>query len=414
MASTSRRYYFSNENDAEELGQLRLMEESDNDERILTTEEESDTDASVSVEDREGDSETEQSKSDNNEVIEDSSAYYTAVQKQRNKIVATWEWKKVPFSQRRRTPSQNVIVRLPGVIGDARKVKGVYETWQVLINDNILNDIVRYTNQYIERIQTKFTRTRDDRKTHIIEIKAFIGLLYLAVKQYDNFIENALQMREDAIAREKQLIGQSSYFLNKSGSKWLTVGLSPAAGFVPIVQIKSVNACIFFTQEEWEEFCKTEGCSPNHQMEASSYRDIQVIRLKSRGQQIVLSTETYNNIYHLQELINQKISVLASSDFVSFYNHVLKSCTKMDGDLYSNIITLLATQTNSQNTITYVFVKLYYSSSTATHKKTYRISMDREKLRIRLEQHIEELQELKAYIKVCTYTNKKVKESKNE
>ncbi|KAI4467740.1 transposase is4 [Holotrichia oblita] len=180
MASTSRRYYFSNENDAEELGQLRLMEESDNDERILTTEEESDTDASVSVEDREGDSETEQSKSDNNEVIEDSSAYYTAVQKQRNKIVATWEWKKFPFSQRRRTPSQNVIVRLPGVIGDARKVKGVYETWQVLINDNILNDIVRYTNQYIERIQTKFTRTRDDRKTHIIEIKAFIGLLYLA------------------------------------------------------------------------------------------------------------------------------------------------------------------------------------------------------------------------------------------
>ncbi|KAI4461437.1 l1 transposable element-related [Holotrichia oblita] len=184
-----------------------------------------------------------------------------------------------------------------------------------------------------------------------------------ALKQYDNFIENALQMREDAIAREKQLIGQSSYFLNKSGSKWLTVGLSPAAGFVPIVQIKSVNACIFFTQEEWEEFCKTEGCSPNHQMEASSYRDIQIIRLKSRGQQIVLSTETYNNIYHLQELINQKISVLTSSDFVSFYNHVLKSCAKMDGDLYSNIITLLATHINSQNTM-YMLEVLYITYNT--------------------------------------------------
>ncbi|KAI4465034.1 invertebrate gustatory receptor [Holotrichia oblita] len=182
-------------------------------------------------------------------------------------------------------------------------------------------------------------------------------------KQYDNFIENALQMREDAIAREKQLIGQSSYFLNKSGSKWLTVGLSPAARFIPIVQIKSVNTYIFFTQEEWEEFCKTEGCSPNHQMEASSYRDIQVIRLKSRGQQIVLSTETYNNIYHLQELINQKISILASSDFVSFYNHVLKSCTKMDGDLYSNIITLLATHINSQNTM-YMLEVLYITYNT--------------------------------------------------
>ncbi|KAK9717908.1 hypothetical protein QE152_g23480 [Popillia japonica] len=204
MASTSRRYYLNNENDVEELGKLLLMEESDNDERILTTDEESDTDASVCVEDREGDSETEQSESDklttdeesdtdasvcvedregdseteqsesdNNEVIEDSNVYYTAVQKQRNKIVATWKWKKVPFSQRRRTPSQNVIVRLHGVIRDARKTKGVYETWQVLINDNILNDIVRYTNQYIERIQTKFTRTKDARKTDIIEIKEF-------------------------------------------------------------------------------------------------------------------------------------------------------------------------------------------------------------------------------------------------
>ncbi|KAK9680929.1 hypothetical protein QE152_g38715 [Popillia japonica] len=28
------------------------------------------------------------------------------------------------------------------------------------------------------------------------------------VKQYENFIENALQMRDDSIIREKQLIGQ--------------------------------------------------------------------------------------------------------------------------------------------------------------------------------------------------------------
>ncbi|KAI4470583.1 hypothetical protein MML48_1g10920 [Holotrichia oblita] len=130
-------------------------------------------------------------------------------------------------------------------------------------------------------------------------------------QQYNEYIDEKLTMHEDNIANEKQLIGQATDILNKSGSKWLSIGLSPAMGFLPVVKIRSATHCIYFTEQEWEEFNKAEGYSPNHQMEAASYRDISVIRLKSRGQQLTFARETYDNIYNLRELVDQILSIFS-------------------------------------------------------------------------------------------------------
>jgi hypothetical protein len=43
-----------------------------------------------------------------------------------------------------------------------------------------LEQIVTYTNIYLDRIRPKFDRSRDARPTSLTEIKALIGLLYLA------------------------------------------------------------------------------------------------------------------------------------------------------------------------------------------------------------------------------------------
>jgi hypothetical protein len=43
-----------------------------------------------------------------------------------------------------------------------------------------LNTIVTYTNEYIEFIKPKFSRERDIASTDVIEVRSFIGLLYLA------------------------------------------------------------------------------------------------------------------------------------------------------------------------------------------------------------------------------------------
>lgn len=165
---------------------------------------------------------------------------------------------------------------------------------------------------------------------------------------YNEFIENALQVQEESITKENQLIGQSTYLLNKSGTKWLNIGLSPAAGFTPIIQIKSSNCCIFFTEEEWSDFTGTEG-SPNHQFESSTYKDFSVIRLKSRKQQMVFTTETYRNLFNLRPLIGQKLSLLQSAEFVTFYKCILRACLTLSGDLYENIKNVLSGYSNSLN-----------------------------------------------------------------
>lgn len=88
--------------------------------------------------------------------------------------------KKTPFSTRRKLGKQNLLVRLPGVVGVAKDAKTISDSWYCLCDDKLLKQIVTYTNQYIGFISEKYSRNRDANKTDITEIKAFIGLLYLA------------------------------------------------------------------------------------------------------------------------------------------------------------------------------------------------------------------------------------------
>lgn len=75
---------------------------------------------------------------------------------------------------------QNIITKLPGVIGSARGVKTVLDSWRCFFSDEIIEVIVTSTNQYIESIQVNYSRERDAKFTDSTEMKAFLGLLYLA------------------------------------------------------------------------------------------------------------------------------------------------------------------------------------------------------------------------------------------
>jgi hypothetical protein len=54
------------------------------------------------------------------------------------------------------------------------------EAWNCLITDEIFNNIVQYTNQYILITQPNFSRESDAKLTDKIEIKTYISLLCLA------------------------------------------------------------------------------------------------------------------------------------------------------------------------------------------------------------------------------------------
>lgn len=89
-------------------------------------------------------------------------------------------WKLQLPVQNVRTRSHNIVTHLPGVKGAARNAKTVLSCWSAFFDDEMLNIIVGNTNKYISSKKDSYSRDRDCRTTDVSEIKAFIGLLYMA------------------------------------------------------------------------------------------------------------------------------------------------------------------------------------------------------------------------------------------
>lgn len=142
-------------------------------------EEDCDTDAEEEIEERQENSDTEQSDDDSSSEDDKDEDYYVCQKKKGKKVIDTITWKKSSYPPSK-TGKHNLIRRLPGPIGRARGINTIADTWACLFDDSMFEIIVTYTNQYIDSIKGQYTRERDAKATNKTEIKACIGLLYLA------------------------------------------------------------------------------------------------------------------------------------------------------------------------------------------------------------------------------------------
>lgn len=92
----------------------------------------------------------------------------------------TTRWKKQCPNKIIRTRKENIIVRLPGVRNCGKNAKTAIECWSLFFTDEMLNIIVENTNRYISELAQGYARERRGKPTDVCEIKAFLGLLYLA------------------------------------------------------------------------------------------------------------------------------------------------------------------------------------------------------------------------------------------
>lgn len=90
------------------------------------------------------------------------------------------KWLKTPPIANVRTRLHNIVLRIPGPKGAAKQAKTEFECLTCFIDDNFITKITQYTNIYISQVRDKFRRVRDARDTDEKEIKALIGILYLA------------------------------------------------------------------------------------------------------------------------------------------------------------------------------------------------------------------------------------------
>ena len=159
---------------------LRMWEEVETDEEPDDEEEELGSEIDV-TESRDTDSESEQ---DCEEEEEDKENVYPPKKIPRVPTFigkdGTTRWKKHCHNKRVRTRKENIIVRLPGVKQYAKNAKSVLECWSLYFTDDMLAIIVDNTNLYISKLTEKYTRERRAKPTDVCEIKALLGLLYLA------------------------------------------------------------------------------------------------------------------------------------------------------------------------------------------------------------------------------------------
>ncbi|XP_067121737.1 piggyBac transposable element-derived protein 4-like [Centruroides vittatus] len=88
-----------------------------------------------------------------------------------------WSMWEYPATKTRR---ENLIYLIPGPIGEATNARSIFECWNLFVTDDILDIIVIHTNQQIQKVQPHYERERDANTTDLQEIKALIGLFYLA------------------------------------------------------------------------------------------------------------------------------------------------------------------------------------------------------------------------------------------
>ncbi|XP_050308396.1 uncharacterized protein LOC126744872 [Anthonomus grandis grandis] len=92
------------------------------------------------------------------------------------------KWNKDRPSQNVRTPKHNKVTdrHKPGVRPEAKHAKAPLESLSLFLSNDLLQKIVDYSNIYIDKIKRQYSRGRDALHTNLHEIKAVIGLLYLA------------------------------------------------------------------------------------------------------------------------------------------------------------------------------------------------------------------------------------------
>lgn len=88
------------------------------------------------------------------------------------------KWKKHPYPLTR-TRSQNIRTQRAGPKGAAKHASSEVECFELFFDEPVIEMITNSTNIYIDKVRPEYSRERDARRTDAIEMRAFIGMLFV-------------------------------------------------------------------------------------------------------------------------------------------------------------------------------------------------------------------------------------------
>lgn len=117
-----------------------------------------------------------------------------------------FRWSSRPPVSRSRTMQHNIILQPPGL---KRDFQGVFhentrplDLWRLFFTENMLEEIVKHTNAKIRKVRPNYQRETAVHDLDILELKAFIGMLYYTAIFKENHTHYTSWYSQDGTGRE--------------------------------------------------------------------------------------------------------------------------------------------------------------------------------------------------------------------
>lgn len=91
--------------------------------------------------------------------------------------VMKWQ---ISNNNRVRHQVQNILIEDAGICRNGVGVTTFTQAWSLFISENIIEQVVRHTNEFIQKKVPSYNRIRDCKPSDAVEIRALFGLLYIA------------------------------------------------------------------------------------------------------------------------------------------------------------------------------------------------------------------------------------------
>ncbi|KAF5289591.1 hypothetical protein FQA39_LY15038 [Lamprigera yunnana] len=158
---------------------------------------------------------------------------------------------------------------------------------------------------------------------------------------------------------ETMLLNQTIYYLNKSKSKWISVGLYYPFEFASVVKIFGRSKqYVIFKEEEWIQFHEQrENINKYFQTFDTMWKPRQIgsktltfemieekkiLKIEDMsGNEVYLGWESVSEVWSLESVLRYRLSYSSGSNFKYFYEDVIMAVAEMSGDVKINIYNII-------------------------------------------------------------------------
>lgn len=159
------------------------------------------------------------------------------------------------------------------------------------------------------------------------------------------------------------VVNEKTYPLNKSKSKFVTVGLAYDFGFQPSITFSgNKTKTLQMNEYEWKELLQYQGVLTNYfytrdvtppittsslNISFENYNDVKYIKLEDRqNSSVCLGIESICQLWMLLPLIEYRLEMLRKQDFQNYFNCKLNIAANKNGDVCQQIMNVISPTKN--------------------------------------------------------------------